>query len=307
MKSFDVVAIGNGNIDLIFKVPRLPGNDDKVVGEKLVDQVGGTVANSACVMAQLGLKTASLSAVGTDCYGQAILADFQRFAVDTRFIDVIPGLSANMAIIFLDASGEKSLVYAPGNEPVVTKTQYEQALCSSHDMYTMPGNITRFRQFAAIAKEHDTRVIVDIEPHIASDSSKLGQILEYTDIAFFNLDGFITSTGKQPTESTMRALLEQYRLQVLVVTCGAQGALAVTSQQFEQHPGYDIPVVDTTGAGDTFNAAFIFALTARYGLRETLQFASAAAAINIGYLGARGMLATAEQVQQFIAVYTQNN
>ncbi|HCM8099076.1 TPA: carbohydrate kinase family protein, partial [Klebsiella pneumoniae] len=91
IKKYDVVAVGSGNIDLVFRVPRLPGNDDKVVGKKISENVGGTVANSACMMSTLGLKVVSLSSAGDDRYGQLIVDDFNRHGVDTRYIKINPG------------------------------------------------------------------------------------------------------------------------------------------------------------------------------------------------------------------------
>ena len=91
IKKYDVVAVGSGNIDLVFRVPRLPGNDDKVVGKKIYENVGGTVANSACMMSTLGLKVVSLSSAGDDRYGQLIVDDFNRHGVDTRYIKINPG------------------------------------------------------------------------------------------------------------------------------------------------------------------------------------------------------------------------
>lgn len=70
MKKYDVVAVGDANIDLMFRVPSLPRYDNKVVGEKINECVGGTVANSACVLGQLGSKTLSLSSVGMTIMGK---------------------------------------------------------------------------------------------------------------------------------------------------------------------------------------------------------------------------------------------
>lgn len=303
MKNLDVVAIGNANIDLVFKIPRLLKNDDKVVGKKVMEAVGGTVANSACVMGQLGLSVASLSAVGTDRYGEKILEDFTRFNVNTDFIDVVPDLDANMAIIMLDDSREKALIYAPGEEPVVSKTRYQQAISQCKAIYTMPGDIDEFVKFATIARENHAQVVVDIEPHIADTVEKLDRILAHTDVAFFNLDGFVASMNQQPSQENLTVLCQRYGLHTIVVTRGAQGAIAVNKWGDSENDGYSVPVVDTTGAGDTFNGSFVYSLINHYSLDDALEFACACSAISIGYLGARGNIPSVGQVQRFIQDY----
>ncbi|MEX6120424.1 carbohydrate kinase family protein [Providencia hangzhouensis] len=303
MKKYDVVAVGDANIDLMFRVPSLPKYDSKVVGKKINECVGGTVANSACVLGQLGTKTLSLSSVGDDHYGQMILNDFKRFRVDTRFVDVIPRLSPNLAIIFLDHCGEKALVFSPSEETQTNRDNYTQAIKESKVLYTMPGNIEKFKFMSGICKMHNTKIAVDIEPHIADTKEKLETILTASDIVIFNLEGFLTCTGLELTVYALRQLVEQYQLDVIVVTCGAEGAIAVTKDSHEKHDGFCVDVVDTTGAGDTFNASFLHALLEEKTLKETLAFACASAAISIGYLGARNSILTKNKVEEFINDY----
>lgn len=302
MKKFDVVAIGNANIDLIFKVPRLPRNDDKVVGKKLVETLGGTVANSACVMSQLGLRTASLSAVGTDRNANLILAGFREYNVETCYIDVIPNLEANIAVIMLDDSGEKGLIYAPGDDLYAQKIQYEAALANCRAIYTMPGDVEKFVTFAQLAHQYEALVIVDIEPHIADTPEKFKQILTHADIVFFNFEGFQYCSGQSPTPEVLKTLCQQYNLTMLIVTRGAQGAIAVNQSEVSDHPGFKVPVVDTTGAGDTFNAAFVYSILQKSDitLSAALLFSCACAALSVGYVGARGVIPEKTTVDSFI-------
>lgn len=300
MKNLDVVAIGNANIDLILKVPRLLKNDDKVVGKKLAETVGGTVANCACVMGNLGLKVASLSVAGTDHYGEKIINDFKRFNVNTDFVDIVPGVEANMAVILLDESAEKSLIYVPGEEPPVSKTRYKEVISLCKAVYTMPGNVDEFEKFASVARECEAQVAIDIEPHIADTPEKLSRILKLADIVFFNLDGFITCVGEQPDKASLTALCQRYQLDTVVVTCGGKGAIAVNKWGYSEHPGYPVSIIDTTGAGDTFNGSFVYSLINHYPLDKALEFSCACAAMSTAYLGARGDIPSVEKVQRFI-------
>lgn len=301
MKKFDVIAVGSGTIDLIFRVPRLPGNDDKVVGYKLAELVGGTVANSACVMGKLGLKVSSLSTVGDDNYADKIINDFHKNNVDTSFVQHKPGIDANMAVIFVDDSGEKALVYAPNEETETSMVQAHEAISISKAVYIMPAQLDKFRKLASFASEKDTKVIVDIESHIKNSQQNIHEILSLSNIAIFNREGFRTSLQHEPCPESLATLVAQHSLDALVVTCGGDGVIAHNGKHYVKHPGYKVPVVDTTGAGDTFNGAFIFCALNNYGLQDAVEFASAAAAINISYTGARGVISTKEDVEAFIA------
>ncbi|MBZ0058982.1 MULTISPECIES: carbohydrate kinase family protein [unclassified Leclercia] len=301
LKNYDVVAVGSGNIDLIFRVPRLPGNDDKVVGEKIAESPGGTVANSACMMATLGLKVISLSSAGDDRYGESIINDFARHGVETKYIQINPGQSPNMAIIILDDSGEKSLIYAPGNHCEWDQETAFNAIGASKVMYTMPGDLEKYAIQAKYARSQGTKVAVDIEPHIATNKQQMADILNLADIAIFNRDGFIASSKCDPDWPVLHAMRRKYSLSALVVTCGAKGVMAVTEDEEAEHPGFRVPVVDTTGAGDIFNAAFIYSWIHHYPLRSAVEFSCAAAALNIMKLGARGQLGRPEEIERFIS------
>ena len=102
MKKFDVAALGSGNIDIFLSIPSLPTRGGKVVGTRLGEQAGGTVANSACAMGQLGLNVVSVSCVGNDHSASIILDGFKKYHVNCDFVQVIPELIANTAIIFID-------------------------------------------------------------------------------------------------------------------------------------------------------------------------------------------------------------
>ncbi|HDZ1004097.1 TPA: carbohydrate kinase family protein [Klebsiella variicola] len=301
MRKFDVVAVGSGTIDLVFRVPRLPKNDDKVVGCKIAEMVGGTVANSACVMGKLGLRVTSLSTVGNDYYAQMIIDDFIKNNVDISYVQNKPGISANMAIILVDESGEKSLVYAPNDETETSMVLAEEAIRNAGAVYIMPSQPEKFRTVARYAREQGIKVIIDIESHIEGTGNNICEILSLSDIAFFNKEGFHKTIFKEPNPKVLQSLVEEYGLEVLIVTCGNEGVTACTIDTCVFLPAFQVPVVDTTGAGDTFNGAFIYSWLNHYPLADAITFASAAAAINISHTGARGAMSSRQDVEHFIS------
>ena len=141
---------------------------------------------------------------------------------------------------------------------------------------------------------------IDVEATIGADMATLKHMLGYVDIASFNERGLTAITGEEATVSGARKMLD-YGPHMAVVTLGKKGALAVTAEQAAQVPGLHVRAKDTTGAGDTFNAAFMTATLRRYPLERRLVFANAAAALSVTGMGPRGNLPTTGEVEELLA------
>ena len=113
-------------------------------------------------------------------------------------------------------------------------------------------------------------------------------------------------SGESATLDGARKLLDlDLGPSMVVVTLGADGALVVTKEEAHQVPGWRVDVVDTTGAGDTFNATFLTGLLEERPLSECLTRANAGAALSVTGLGPRGGLPTPSEITQFLAQATQ--
>ena len=152
---------------------------------------------------------------------------------------------------------------------------------------------------AKIARAQQTKVMFDVEATANANRQDLEAMLRLVDIASFNEQGFVRVAGEAATIEGARKLLA-YGPEVVVVTLAERGALAVTAVSAAQIPGHSVAVQDTTGAGDTFNAAFLAATLKDYSLEDRLIFANAAAALSITELGPRGKLPTVKQVEKFL-------
>lgn len=173
------------------------------------------------------------------------------------------------------------------------------AMQQTRYMYTMPSNEAVFIPMAQLAREHGAEVMVDIEPDICSNREKLERLLPHVDIASFNQFGFAAAAGHDPSVAAARSLLD-YGPHTVIVTSGSKGSLAVTKNHQAEVAGFDVAVADTTGAGDTFHAAFLKATTEEMALAARLRFANAAAALSVTEIGPRGKLPTVDEVEGFI-------
>jgi sugar/nucleoside kinase (ribokinase family) len=150
-------------------------------------------------------------------------------------------------------------------------------------------------------------VAVDLESVTPVEGDELLSALRQTQILFTNRGGLAmvprSAGGMVNPDSDWEPVAHEVLdlgVEEVIVTLGAAGSAAVTPDGFAQVDGFHVPVVDSTGSGDCFHAAYLAALQAGQTLTERLRFANAAAAIKIQQLGPRAGLPTQAQVEQFL-------
>lgn len=299
-RPYDVLTIDGLDMDLVITVPELPGPDEKVMAALVGNMPGGPAANFACAASRLGLRVAALAEVGEDPAGQVIVDDFAGYGVDTSLIRVRPGGRTCFTVILIPPSGEKAIVVVPTFAPFHPPELLREVFGRTRLAYLMPQDHRQFSVVSELAHTCGAEVMVDIEPTVGGNAAIMAGIMAGADIASFNQFGFRAARGAEPSLAAARELLGQGP-HTVVVTLGAGGALAVTRDEEARHPGFPADAVDTTGAGDTFNAAFVSATARGLPLAERLRFACGAGALSVTGMGPRGRLPTLAEVEAFIA------
>jgi ribokinase/sulfofructose kinase len=239
---------------------------------------------------------AAFGEVGDDTHAQFLVREFQRHGVSTEHLRRRPNSGSAMTVILLSEHGERSVIYVPMPGPPAPREDLAPALASSRVVYTMPYDAQEFACLSDAARGAGTEVAIDVEREVARAPHRLEWLLQGCDIAFLNESGFVAGTGCAPDLEGLRALLDAGNAKTIVVSLGAQGAMAVSRDDSAVQRAYPAEVVDTTGAGDTFNAAFLYARTHWSGLQQCLAFACAAASRTVQVVGARSGLPTHAQV-----------
>ncbi len=299
-RAVDILAVGGVDVDLVMRVDRLPGHGEKVMGDFVGRLPGGTVANFACAAAALGMRVASLSTVGGDDFGRRVLAGFDECGVSTEHVLINHSAETHFTVILIEPSGERSIVVVPMLKEEYDTDHLLRVIPRARALYTMPNDPALFQQMAQIARSHAVLTMIDVEATIRADSDTLRRILQWVDVASFNEGGLQAILGERPTIEGARRLLE-YGPHTVVVTLGAVGALAVTKDDAARVAGWQVDVVDTTGAGDTFNAAFLTATLRDQPLGQRIAFANAAAAMAVTGLGPRGRLPSTAEVAALLS------
>jgi ribokinase/sulfofructose kinase len=175
---------------------------------------------------------------------------------------------------------DPSLVAYLGNTRLVYSTAYD------------PDQLERT---ARVVHAGGGLVSTDIEPVTGLQGETLRQTLAAVDIVFLDADALSPDDHEQAAQELCAAGLE-----LVVITLGAQGVLACHAQEIIRCPAFTVPVVDTTGAGDCFTAAFLTAYLRQFPLKQALRYAHAAAALSIQGYGARDALPDDGQVRNFL-------
>lgn len=300
-----IAVLGSINMDLVVEVERLPVPGETVPGRSLAQYPGGKGANQAIAAARLGAEVLLFGRVGNDAFGEALLAVAQTSGVDVSGVERVRDVPTGTALIMVGPEGQNIIAYVPGANGEVDEAFASKILpkVREADAVLLQLEVPRASVATLLRGLPEGGPIVILNPAPAQDLSLLP--LRRVDFLTPNREEFraLTGWGADTPEDVARAgetLLEK-GVQHLVVTAGAAGAYLVERGGTTRFPSYPVEVVDTTGAGDAFNAALAVKLAAGRGPYEAIGFANAVAALTVTKKGAAPSLPTLAEVQAFLA------
>ena len=293
-----IVVIGSLNMDLIAIAPRLPVAGETLIGSQYLSEPGGKGANQAYAAAKLGGDVAMLGRIGTDDHGIRMRTNLEAVGCNVTALRAIDGTSG-VAMIFVAASGENSIVVIPGaNERYLPPDLEADAHALTGTRYVLLQLETPIQTVIAAAREarrHQARVILDPAP---APLTLPPELLRSVDILTPNEAEATQLVNGTPTELTpdqargVSKHLHSMGAKTVIIKLGAKGCLLNEGETMTLIPAPQVSVVDTTGAGDVFNAAFAVASSEGASLIEACRFAVRAAALSVTRLGAQPSVPT---------------
>ena len=294
-----VYVVGAINIDVVVNTQRLPGPGETVVGDHVEHHGGGKGANASVAGARVGgANVVLLGAVGDDMNGSLALADLNSCGVDTQQVNRYGGTSTGVALIVVDKAGENQIAVGAGANAWVsahTVTQSLRRRMRPCDFVLVSTEIPGDAVLAAVecASQTGARCILNPAPVIDA----VIEALAYQPILTPNAgecSELASRIGINVTNIRSAATgLCAYTKAPVVVTMGGEGVLVC-------QPGMDpvdiealeVAVVDTTGAGDTFNGVFAARLSIGDPVAAAAAAANRAAARSVQSIGARAVLSS---------------
>jgi ribokinase len=303
MKRIDIVGLGEVVVDWVVEIPHYPRPDEKVdaISEGLFS--GGVTANFLVAAARLGGDCGFIGAVGDDDYGRFLLNDFQNENVDTS-LTIVKSINSTPVNFIMVVKGEKSIIQSPNMQStrLLINELDETYISNAKVLHTTLIHQDISEEAIKIAKRNDVRVSIDLESQIALRGWKsLNKLLLQADMLLPNKEGAEMIT-KCPTPESAATFLIKKGIPLVIITMGKKGCLITTKEFQKLIPAYNItPIVDTTGAGDTFNGALSMAYWVKgWDLEKSCKYANAAAGLKLMKLGARTGMPREIDVLEFL-------
>ena len=300
-----VVVVGSVNIDLVAKVDRFPRAGETVLGHDLHRFPGGKGANQAVAAARLGAPTRMIGAVGDDAAGAEMRAFLAAMNVDHRTVVTRADTPTGTALITV-CEGENSIVVVQGANASVTHEVVAAMDLRAGDVLLCQLEVPIPTVNAAIARANTcgARAILNAAPALtqADAACKACDILVVNEVelgVFANAQIDADAPIEAIADAAKRLRVKDD--QVIIVTLGGRGAVALSRQGWFHEPARNVAVVDTTGAGDCFCGALAASLARGATLPAAVKFANAAASICVQRIGAGPAMPTLSEVEALLA------
>ena len=286
---------GSVNIDLVFTVDHMVQPGETLSSSSFFRSAGGKGANQSAALAKAGADVTHAGKIGSD--GQFLVDLLTDYGVDTSLIRLYEG-ATGQALIQLDKHKQNAIVLYGGGNLQIRREEIDEslALFDAGDMLVLQNEIVHTSYLIEEAKKRGMQICLNTAPF---DEKILSFPLHLIDILVVNeIEGAAlanTAEGASFTE-VLDALVKGYPASEIVLTVGKGGAYYGYKEVRLHEPIYDLPVVDTTAAGDTFIGYFLTSRSIGHDNQSALRYACKASGLAVSRLGAMGSIPLASEV-----------
>lgn len=305
MKQFDVIAIGELNVDMIMTgMKSMP-----VIGRELIAKdcsivLGSSTAICACGIAKLGLRTGFAGIVGKDSFGEIVLKGLNQYGIDLRYVQIRENVKTGITVS-LSTEQDRALITHLGSIASLTVEDIDLELLKNVQHIHIGSYFLQSGLRPCIPEIFKTARSFGVTTSLDSgwDDTEnwddgILNALKYTDIFFPNETEALSITKSKTVEQAL-AFLSEY-CNTIVVKCGSRGAVLRHGDLLIRKPPYDLMPIDTTGAGDSFNAGFIYAFLNGLKPEKCLDYGNACGSISVTKIGGASSCATLEEVKKLV-------
>ena len=295
-----VVVVGSINTDFVVLADRLPRPGETVLGGQLGVHPGGKGANQAVAAARAGAKVTFIGAVGDDAYGGQALDALAAEGIDVTRVRRLPG-PTGAALIAVGPRGENQIVVAPGANATLTAEVGAAVaqLAGDGTVVLTSLEVPMVAVVAAVgaATSAGMRSIVNPAPAHPLPA----ELLALAPILTPNEHELVVAIGNDDAAAALTELAARIAAPV-IVTQGPAGALVAEGQRRDRYDGHPAPrVVDSTGAGDTFNGVLAAWLSDGASLADAVRVANVAGSLSVGAIGARAGMPSRTAIEEVLA------
>jgi ribokinase len=290
-------------MDLVVTTGRFPLPGETVLGNTIAVIPGGKGANQAVCCAKLGGRVSFVGRMGKDRFRDQLWKSMKADGVALDHSITDPDASTGIAFIIVDASGQNEIVVISGSNMRLTPRDID----AHRGVFTLRGvlllqleiPIRTVARAALLARKAGLRVILNPAPARTLPDALLrcADYLTPNETEAEKLTGVKVTSLRTAEQSAARLLARG--VGNVIMTLGAKGSVLVTKDGMKSFPARKVRAVDTTAAGDAFNGALAYALTAGSTVEEAIPFANDVASLSVTRFGAQSSMPTLAEVRRF--------
>ena len=291
-----IVGLGWSLWDNLEVLEAYPIENSKTVAIESLDQAGGPTLRALMTVSKLGVKTAFVTAVGSDESGSRIISELESSGVDTTFVQTSSDSKTRKSQGWISQTkGSRTLVYSQDGPSVEFFSDEFRALIGRAAILLIDGREALVAvQASRAARDRKIPVIMDV----GSPKEEFWILIESVTHLIIPRATLEIVTGQQIVTDAVKRVFDFAATSVIVVTDGLQGCTGFVRDEESFHvPVFPVDVVDSNGAGDVFAGGFTWALVAGNSISDAIEIASACAAVKCQSLG-NGALPTILEMKE---------
>jgi len=303
-----IIVLGSLNMDIAALGPRLPAPGETLMGSHFHTAPGGKGANQAYAAAKLGGagSTAMLGRVGDDEFGRQMLANLTAVGCDVEGVRKLEGASG-VALILIAESGQNSILVVPGANDRFTPADIaaDAGLLRGGRYALLQLEVPLPTTIAAARSARAAGLEVILDPAPAPEHLP-AELLQYVDLLTPNETEASLLVNRRAADvgiddaRTIAAELQSRGVRNVIIKLGAKGCLLLEGHTATHVPAPLVKAVDTTGAGDNFNAAFAVACSEGASRLDACQFAVHAAALSVTRMGCQASVPDRKELDAYL-------
>ncbi len=288
---------GSANLDFVVRAAAIPAPGQTVLGHGFQTFPGGKGANQAVACARAGgARTRMLLCLGDDAFAAPLKASLQTAGVELLLVPAA-GQPTGVALVCVSATGENAITVAPGANHALLPQHLPPLHGVSHLLLQLEIPLATVAACVQAARQAGVGVVLNAAPAQPLPPALLAGV----DVLVVNEGELQVLAGGRAGAGDVLAAVQSLAVATVVVTLGARGCLLWHAGQMTNVPAFAVPVVDTTGAGDTFCGTLVAALSAGQPMAAAVRRASAAAALACTVLGAQSSVPSRAAVDELLA------
>ncbi len=303
--TLDVVGFGALNLDKLYQVNKIAKEDDETYINDLNVTCGGSAANTLIGLSKLGLNTALIGKVAQDSEGELLIKNLKKEGVDTQGVIISPQGRSGSVMGFVDEQGQRALYVDPGVNDLIKPEEVRDELINNTKILHITSFVgNSFTAQEATLKKLSPDVKVSLDPgriYAEKGLKNLENILRRTDILLLNQAELKLLTEKKyKTIEEEIESLKKYDFDIVVVKLGEKGCYATDGESSYIIDSFQVKCRDTTGAGDAFNAGFLYGYVTGENLEESCIIGNYVASCCVEEFGGTNNLPGIVQVEENI-------